>query len=47
VTSSPLLLDQCDLVGFLDEGQLVATGRHRDLLASEPRYRACVLRGED
>lgn len=46
VTSSPLLLDRCDLVAVIDGDEVLATGTHRELLAN-PRYRAIVLRGED
>ena len=46
-SASPLLLDRCDEVAFLVSGRVVATGRHRDLLASHPAYRATVIRGED
>ncbi len=45
-TASPLLLDKADEVALLSEGKVVATGRHRDLLA-DPRYRRVVARGED
>ena len=45
-SASPLLLDRCDEVAFLVSGRVVATGRHRDLLASHPAYRATVIRGE-
>jgi len=44
VTSSPLLLDRVDLVAFVADGRVVATGMHRDLLLSDPRYRATVTR---
>ncbi|CAL9603720.1 ABC transporter ATP-binding protein [Streptomyces sp. enrichment culture] len=43
-TSSPLLLDRADRVVFLPEGSVVASGRHRELLGTEPRYRAVVTR---
>ena len=46
VTSSPLLLDRCDLVAFVAGETLVATGTHRELL-STPAYTATVLRGAD
>ncbi|MEU0989386.1 ABC transporter ATP-binding protein [Streptomyces sp. NPDC005953] len=42
--SSPLLLDLADRVVLVDEGQAVACGTHRELLRSEPRYRAVVTR---
>ncbi|GAA0604012.1 ABC transporter ATP-binding protein [Kribbella sandramycini] len=44
LTGSPLLLDQVDEVQFVVAGRVVAAGRHRDLLASEPRYRRTVTR---
>lgn len=43
-TSSPLLLDHADRVVLVHEGAVVAVGTHRDLLRSEPRYRAVVTR---
>jgi ABC-type multidrug transport system fused ATPase/permease subunit len=45
-TTSPLLLDRADVVALLDDGRVVATGTHRSLLASSPRYRHVVTRGE-
>ena len=45
-TASPLLLDQADEVALLDEGRVVAVGRHRDLM-EDPRYRRIVARGEE
>jgi ABC-type multidrug transport system fused ATPase/permease subunit len=45
-TASPLLLDRAHEVALLQRGQVVATGRHRDLL-NDPRYRRVVARGED
>ncbi|MFG3094482.1 ABC transporter transmembrane domain-containing protein [Streptomyces sp. NPDC048202] len=44
LTSSPLLLDRADGVVFLHEGEVAATGTHRELIGSEPRYRAVVTR---
>ncbi|WP_130336418.1 ABC transporter ATP-binding protein [Streptomyces sp. BK022] len=44
LTSSPLLLDRADEVVFLHEGEVAATGRHRELIGTEPRYRAVVTR---
>ncbi|MEI6700964.1 MAG: ABC transporter ATP-binding protein [Actinomycetota bacterium] len=44
VTSSPLLLDRCDVVAYLEGETLVATGTHRELLNRDD-YRATVLRG--
>ncbi|MFP3961427.1 ABC transporter ATP-binding protein [Actinomadura fulvescens] len=45
-TTSPLLLDRADHVVFVDGGAVVAEGRHRGLLETEPRYAATVTRGE-
>lgn len=47
LTSSPLLLDRAERVVFLHEGEVVAVGEHRELLHSEPRYRAVVTRETD
>ncbi|MFI9803947.1 ABC transporter transmembrane domain-containing protein [Streptomyces sp. NPDC052301] len=46
-TSSPLLLDRADRVALVHEGAVVATGVHRELVDSEPRYRAVVTRETD
>ncbi|MGW0708795.1 ABC transporter ATP-binding protein [Streptomyces sp. NPDC002643] len=48
-STSPLMLDHADTVHYLVDGKVVATGRHRELLAEEPGYRALVARdsGED
>ncbi|MGW7607657.1 ABC transporter transmembrane domain-containing protein [Streptomyces sp. NPDC054766] len=43
-TSSPLLLDQADRVVLVHDGEVVAVGVHRELVHSEPRYRAVVTR---
>ncbi|MFJ9347974.1 ABC transporter transmembrane domain-containing protein [Streptomyces sp. NPDC101237] len=43
-TSSPLLLDRADRVVLVHEGEVEAVGTHRELLATEPRYRAVVTR---
>ncbi|WP_406448020.1 ABC transporter ATP-binding protein/permease [Streptomyces sp. NBC_00876] len=45
--SSPLLLDVADRVALVHRGSVVAVGTHRDLLRSEPRYRAVVTRETD
>lgn len=45
--SSPLLLDAADRVVLVHEGAVVAVGAHRDLLRTEPRYRAVVTRETD
>ncbi|CAM5608904.1 multidrug ABC transporter ATP-binding protein [Streptomyces tanashiensis] len=47
LASSPLLLDRADRVVLVHEGQAVAVGTHRELLAGEPRYRAVVTRETD
>jgi ABC-type bacteriocin/lantibiotic exporter with double-glycine peptidase domain len=48
-TTSPVLLDRADVVHYLVDGRVAASGTHRDLLAAEPGYRALVTRvfGED
>ncbi|MDG9715583.1 ABC transporter ATP-binding protein [Streptomyces sp. DH24] len=46
-TSSPLLLDRADRVVFLHDEQVVGVGAHRELVATEPRYRAVVTRETD
>ncbi|MFJ3442500.1 ABC transporter ATP-binding protein [Streptomyces sp. NPDC086081] len=46
-TSSPLLLDRADRVAFLHEGEVAAVGAHRELVHTEPRYRAVVTRETD
>lgn len=42
--TSPLLLDRADVVHHLVDGKVAATGTHRELLDSEPGYRALVAR---
>ncbi|GAA2765407.1 ABC transporter ATP-binding protein [Streptomyces paradoxus] len=46
-TSSPLLLDRADRVVFLHDGEAVAVGAHRELVRTDPRYRAVVTRETD
>ena len=46
-TTSPLVLDWADEVAFVESGRVTATGRHRDLLATDPRYAATVTREEE
>ncbi|MGW1913672.1 ABC transporter transmembrane domain-containing protein [Streptomyces sp. NPDC002076] len=46
-TSSPLMLDRADQVALVHEGEVVAVGVHRELVESEPRYRAVVTRETD
>ncbi|GGV52070.1 ABC transporter [Streptomyces pilosus] len=43
-TSSPLLLDHADRVVFLHGDTVAAVGGHRELVRTEPRYRAVVTR---
>lgn len=47
LTSSPLLLDRAERVVFLADGEVAAVGAHRELVHSEPRYRAVVTREPD
>ncbi|MCF3123613.1 ABC transporter ATP-binding protein [Streptomyces arenae] len=47
LTSSPLLLDRAERVVFLADGEVAAVGEHRELVHSEPRYRAVVTRETD
>ncbi|MEU6813951.1 ABC transporter ATP-binding protein [Streptomyces sp. NPDC046860] len=47
LTSSPLLLDRADEVVFLHEGEVAATGTHRELIGTDPGYRAVVTRETD
>ncbi|MEV7225746.1 ABC transporter ATP-binding protein [Polymorphospora sp. NPDC051019] len=44
LTSSPTLLDRTDRVVLVVAGQVAATGRHHDLLRTNPDYRERVLR---
>jgi ABC-type multidrug transport system fused ATPase/permease subunit len=46
-TTSPLLLDRADTVALVVDGRVVAQGSHRQLLDTEPRYRAVVTREEE
>ncbi|MFK4086737.1 ABC transporter ATP-binding protein [Kribbella sp. NPDC020789] len=47
LSASPLLLDWVDEVIFVAAGRVVAIGKHRDLLDSEPQYRRTVTRETD
>ena len=47
VTTSPLVLDQADRVVYVEDGLVVAEGRHRELLRTSAGYRWTVTRGED
>ena len=44
LTSSPLLLDRVDEVIFVAAGRVVAVGKHRELLQTDPLYRRTVTR---
>jgi ABC-type multidrug transport system fused ATPase/permease subunit len=48
-TTSPVLLDRADVVHYLVDGRVAASGTHRTLLAAQPGYRALVTRafGDD
>jgi ABC-type multidrug transport system fused ATPase/permease subunit len=46
-TTSPLVLDWADEVAFVESGRVTATGPHRRLLATAPRYAATVTREEE
>ncbi|MFF0303845.1 ABC transporter ATP-binding protein [Streptomyces sp. NPDC004562] len=46
-TTSPLVLDRADVVHYLVDGKVAATGSHRDLLDHETGYRSLVARDED
>jgi ABC-type bacteriocin/lantibiotic exporter with double-glycine peptidase domain len=43
-TTSPIVLDRADVVHYLVDGRVVATGRHEELLATQAGYRALVAR---
>ncbi|MFD7063530.1 ABC transporter ATP-binding protein [Streptomyces sp. NPDC059906] len=45
--TSPLLLDRADVVHHLVDGKVAATGSHRELLDTEPAYRALVARDDE
>ena len=45
-TNSPLLLDQCDRVILIGDGNVIAEGTHLQLLSSHANYRSLVVRGE-
>ena len=46
-TTSPLVLDQTDVVFYVVDGRTAAAGTHDELLRTEPGYRALVSRGAD
>ncbi|MER7283649.1 ABC transporter ATP-binding protein [Dactylosporangium sp. NPDC000244] len=43
-TTSPVLLDRADVVHYLVDGRVAASGTHRELLEREPGYRDLVNR---
>ena len=43
-TTSPVLLDRADVVHYLVDGRVAASGTHRELLEHEPGYRDLVSR---
>ncbi|MDG9723907.1 MULTISPECIES: ABC transporter ATP-binding protein [unclassified Streptomyces] len=45
--TSPLLLDRADVVHYVVDGKVVATGGHRELLDTEPGYRSLVARDDE
>lgn len=47
VTASPLMLAKADTVAWFDDGRLVATGSHDELMSTTPAYRRTVTREED
>lgn len=47
LTSSPLVLDRADQVLLVHEGRVTAAGGHRELLRTDPAYRAVVTRETD
>lgn len=46
LATSPLLLDRAEQVVLVQDGRVVATGTHRDLMHTDPRYRSVVTREE-
>lgn len=46
-TTSPLVLDRADIVHYLVDGRVVASGTHHELLKRQPGYRRLVSRGLD
>ena len=47
MSSSPLVLDAVDEVAFMQDGRVVATGSHADLMSTNPAYRAVVTREQE
>ncbi|GAA1215757.1 ABC transporter ATP-binding protein [Kitasatospora nipponensis] len=46
-STSPVLLDRAEVVHYLVDGTVAASGSHRELLRTEPGYRALVARDTD
>ena len=46
VSTSPLVLDQADVVVYVADGRVQAAGRHRELLRTSSEYHDVVTRGE-
>ncbi|MFI6215328.1 ABC transporter ATP-binding protein [Nocardia brasiliensis] len=46
-TTSPIVLYRADLVHYVVDGRVAATGTHRQLLETEPGYHGLVTRGTD
>jgi len=47
LTTSPLMLGHADAVALLDDGRIVATGTHAELVERDAAYRALVHRDSD
>jgi len=47
LTTSPLMLGHADTVALLDDGRIVATGTHAELVERDAAYRALVHRDSD
>ncbi|RFU83976.1 ABC transporter ATP-binding protein [Streptomyces triticagri] len=47
LTSSPLVLDRAERVVLVHDGAVAAVGVHRELIRTDPRYRAVVTRETD
>jgi ABC-type multidrug transport system fused ATPase/permease subunit len=47
MSASPLILDKADHVVYLEDGKVVASGSHRDLMNHHTAYRRTVTRGEE
>ena len=47
VVHRPSTIALADRAALLDEGRIVATGTHSELLATEPRYRAILSQESD